>query len=353
MSQKRLSYKKAGVDIDRADRLVDAISGLAKKTHTSGVRGAVGGYASLFRVGQETIAASTDGVGTKLRLAIDLKRFDTIGQDLVAMSVNDLLCVGSKPLFFLDYFAVGKLVPRTARQIIAGIARACAMAECALVGGETAEMPGFYAHDDFDLAGFAVGSVKNPLPRKTIRSGDTLIGVASSGFHSNGYSLLRKIVADARLAPGARKRLLRQLLEPTKIYVRSIAPLLAGGKLKGLAHITGSGLLNLPRVSTDVDFELRMPARGERPRVIDEVLACTRRSGMILSPEQWLTTFNMGIGMIAVTSPKDASFVLRALHARGERAFVIGRTVRKRSASKHAFISVAHDLGGRPLVLEY
>src|SRR5579885_1106027 len=266
-----LSYAQSGVDRAAADQLVDKIAVLAKGTLNKKVKASVGGYASLYELDKRRwLAASTDGVGTKLKLAFRLKEHRTVGIDLVAMSVNDLLCVGAEALFFLDYFATGRLELGVAEQVLEGITEGCRQARCALVGGETAEMPDFYAPGEYDLGGFAVGVVEpaRALPQaKKIRPGDALVGIASSGLHSNGFSLLRKLLPQGEDGDPVA----RALLAPTRIYARSLMPLIREGAFKGLAHITGSGYLNVPRMSEDVSYKIELPSRSERPGIYEWV----------------------------------------------------------------------------------
>ncbi|MGK5085675.1 phosphoribosylformylglycinamidine cyclo-ligase [Bdellovibrionota bacterium FG-1] len=322
----KLDYAKSGVNRQAADQLVEKIATLAKSTLNRRVKASVGGYASLYELDPKRwLAASTDGVGTKLKLAFRLKEHRTVGIDLVAMSVNDLLCVGAEPLFFLDYFATGRLDPGVATQVLEGIVEGCKQARCALVGGETAEMPDFYASGEYDLGGFAVGFVepKRALPRRDVKPGDTLIGLASSGCHSNGYSLLRKL-----LPAGVKgNEIARELLTPTRIYARALGPLLQKGLIKGLAHITGSGFLNVPRISERVNYEIQLPSESDAPPIYRWV---REKSG--LSSQELCQTFNMGVGMVLVVSPKLETKVLRALKKSGEKAWVLGQVTRKTSA---------------------
>ncbi len=329
-----ISYRDAGVDIDAGNALVEAIKPLAKATRRAGADADLGGFGALFdlkRAGfkDPILVAANDGVGTKLKIAIDTGRHATIGIDLVAMCVNDLLAQGAEPLFFLDYFACGKLDVATARSVVAGIAEGCKQANCALIGGETAEMPGMYAAKDYDLAGFAVGAVERGevLPRRDIAAGDVLIGLASSGVHSNGYSLVRRLVAEEKLgwdaaAPfDARKSVAEALLTPTRIYVRpALAAIREAGSVKALAHITGGGLSeNLPRVLPDglaahVDLAAwRAPA----------VFSWLARAGR-LDDAEMLRTFNCGIGLILVVAKAGVDATLDALKAAGEAPIVIG-----------------------------
>jgi len=334
----RLTYKDAGVDIDAGDALVDRIAPAAKATARKGSDAALGGFGGLFdlkRAGfkDPLLVASTDGVGTKLKLAIEAKRFDTIGQDLVAMCVNDIVVQGAEPLFFLDYYATGALKVGEAAIVIEGIARACKESGCALIGGETAEMPGLYAKGDFDLAGFTVGAVerKEVLPRTDrMRAGDVLIGIASSGVHSNGYSLVRKVmeISGAKLSAPASfektTKLADALLTPTRLYVKSGLSAIKTGGVKGLAHITGGGVTdNLPRVlpkGLDAQIDL---SSWRLPPVFGWLAS---EAG--LDEAEMLRTFNCGIGLIAVTGKAKAEAVIKAFRKAGEKAFVIGALVK-------------------------
>jgi phosphoribosylformylglycinamidine cyclo-ligase len=332
-----LTYKDAGVDIDAGDALVDRIAPAAKATARLGADAALGGFGGLFDLKaagfkDPLLVASTDGVGTKLKLAIEAKRFDTIGQDLVAMCVNDIVVQGAEPLFFLDYYASAALDVSEAASVIEGIARACKESGCALIGGETAEMPGLYAKGDFDLAGFAVGAVERGavLPKtEDMRAGDVLVGVASSGVHSNGYSLVRKVVerAGAALsapAPFARTTSLGEaLLTPTRLYVKSTLSAIKRGGVKGLAHITGGGISgNLPRVlPSGLDAEVDLSC-WELPPVFAWLAEQTS-----LPDDEMLRTFNCGIGLIAVVDAEHADDVIAAFNASGERAFAIGTLI--------------------------
>ncbi|MFH1017655.1 MAG: phosphoribosylformylglycinamidine cyclo-ligase [Pseudomonadota bacterium] len=316
-----MNYKRAGVDIDKADRLVDWIRARARTTHDGRVRAGVGGFAALYDLGSgRYLASGTDGVGTKLKIAFLLDRHKTIGVDLVAMCANDVICTGARPIFFLDYFATGKLSLRVSKEVLGGIAEGCRQAGCALIGGETAEMPGFYAEGEYDVAGFCVGEVDRGrlIAGKYLRAGDLLVGIGSSGFHSNGFSLIRRWVKPTE------KRLLNELLTPTRIYVSSVLGLVDrfGRSIKGLAHITGSGLLNVPRIHPGFDYEiLSLPDLSELPPIIATM---TQRSG--LRPRELYKTFNMGIGMVVATD--RAEDVCRYLKGRGERAWVLGEVVR-------------------------
>jgi phosphoribosylformylglycinamidine cyclo-ligase len=329
-----ISYRDSGVDIDAGNALVEAIKPLAASTRRLGADADLGGFGALFdlkRAGfkDPILVAANDGVGTKLKIAIDTGQHATIGIDLVAMCVNDLLAQGAEPLFFLDYFACGKLDVATARSVVAGIAEGCRQAGCALIGGETAEMPGMYAEKDYDLAGFAVGAVERDrlLPRPDVISGDVLIGLASSGVHSNGYSLVRRLVTEENLAwerpaPFASQRSLAEaLLEPTRIYIKPVlAALRETAAIKALAHITGGGLSeNLPRVLPDglaahVDL-----AAWTAPAVFGWL----QRAGN-LGDEEMLRTFNCGVGLILVAAAGEANAVLVALKAAGEQPVIVG-----------------------------
>ncbi|QNL18560.1 phosphoribosylformylglycinamidine cyclo-ligase [Hyphobacterium sp. CCMP332] len=342
MTDKRrnsLTYADAGVDIDAGDALVDRIKPHAKSTARPGAEVALGGFGGAFDLkaaGYEDpiLVSGTDGVGTKLRIAIETGRFDTIGIDLVAMCANDVLAQGAEPLFFLDYFATGKLDPVRGEAIVAGIAEGCRQSGCALIGGETAEMPGMYSGDDFDLAGFVVGAAERGslLPRlDDMQAGDVLIGLASSGPHSNGYSLIRKVVEmsgltwtdDAPFAPG--QSVGEALLTPTKLYIKSVVPLIKEGLVKGLAHITGGGLIeNPPRMLPDhLGFELDYSS-WQRPAVFDWLA----ETGGIDESEM-RRAFNGGIGMLLAVAADDAEAITVALHDAGEDAFVCGQLVAK------------------------
>ena len=333
-TRRPISYRESGVDIDAGNALVAAIKPLAKSTRRRGADADLGGFGALFdlkRAGfkDPILVAANDGVGTKLKIAIDTGRHASIGIDLVAMCVNDLLAQGAEPLFFLDYFACGKLDVEVAREVIAGIAEGCRQAGCALIGGETAEMPGIYAGEDYDLAGFAVGAVERGklLPRVDITAGDVLIGLASSGAHSNGYSLVRRLAAEERLAwtapaPFARSLSLADaLLAPTRIYVGSVLKTMREtGAIKGVAHITGGGLSeNVPRIlpagiAAHVDL-----AAWKAPAVFRWLAKAGR-----LGDAEMLRTFNCGIGLVLAVAKADAKKVLATLAAAGETAAVIG-----------------------------
>jgi phosphoribosylformylglycinamidine cyclo-ligase len=328
------TYRDAGVDIDAGNALVAAIKPLAKATRRPGAEADLGGFGGLFDLRaagfkDPILVAANDGVGTKLKIAIESGRHGTVGIDLVAMCVNDLLAQGAEPLFFLDYFASGKLDVEVARAVVSGIAEGCRQAGCALIGGETAEMPGMYADGDYDLAGFAVGAVERGavLPRSDIAVGDVLIGLPSSGVHSNGYSLVRRLVADAGLewdapAPFASgPGLAEMLLEPTRIYVKPVLRAIREtGAVKAVAHITGGGLSeNVPRVLPDgIAAHIDLGAWPAPP-----VFGWLMEAGALNEPEM-LRTFNCGIGLVAVVAREAADEVMRTLEAAGEAPIRIG-----------------------------
>ncbi|OJU13074.1 MAG: phosphoribosylformylglycinamidine cyclo-ligase [Caulobacterales bacterium 68-7] len=329
-----LTYADAGVNIDAGNALVEAIKPLAKATRRPGAEASLGGFGALFDLKaagyhDPLLVTTTDGAGTKLKVAIETNRHDTVGIDLVAMCVNDLLAQGAEPLMFLDYYAVGKLDVEAGRRIIGGIAEGCRISGSALVGGETAEMPGMYADGDYDLAGFSVGAVERDgvLPRFDLqKSGDVLIGLGSSGPHSNGYSLIRRIVERSGLAwdapaPFAEgKTLAEALTEPTRIYVKSVLPLIQAGRVKGLAHITGGGLIENPPRAIAPGLEAKIDWDAwPLPPVFDWL----QRTGGVTDHEL-RRTFNCGVGLMLIVAPSDVEPVLAALLNVGEDAFVIG-----------------------------
>jgi phosphoribosylformylglycinamidine cyclo-ligase len=330
-------YAAAGVDIDAGNRMVDLIKPLLRGTARPGADAEIGGFGGLFDLkaagfADPILVAATDGVGTKVKIAVETSRHTTIGIDLVAMSVNDLVVQGAEPLFFLDYFACGKLDPETGAAIVSGVAAACRESGCALIGGETAEMPGVYQHGDYDLAGFAVGAVARAalLPRKDIAPGDVVIGLASSGVHSNGFSLVRRIVADSGLAWDAPapfepvRGLGEALLTPTRLYVRScLAASRKTQAVKALAHITGGGFVeNIPRVlpgETAVSIDLaRVPVLP-----VFKWLAATGG----VSEQEMLRTFNCGIGMVAILDPSFAGAAIEQFTGHGETVVRLGEVV--------------------------
>lgn len=332
--EKGLSYREAGVDIDAGNQAVFLMKEHVRSTFRSEVLADLGGFGGLFALNtgkyrQPVLVSGTDGVGTKLRIALMLDKHDTIGIDAVAMCVNDILVQGAEPLFFLDYLAVGKLSPQKVASVVSGIAAGCRQANCALIGGETAEMPGFYAEDDYDVAGFAVGVVEKAklVDGSATRPGDTVIGLASSGLHSNGYSLARKALLEigglnlSEHLPQLGRTLGEEMLEPTRIYVPSVLPLLEKFQIKGMAHITGGGLLeNIPRVLPP-DCQVVLD-NGSWP--IPPIFDLIRQAGNV-APLEMYRTFNMGIGYVLIVSPQEEQAVLKALAELGERAYVIGK----------------------------
>jgi phosphoribosylformylglycinamidine cyclo-ligase len=343
-----LTYADAGVDIDKANQLVDRIKEIARSTPRSGVMGEIGGFGGLFSLNLSNIpnpvlVSSTDGVGTKLKIAFLMDRHDTIGIDLVAMCVNDIIVQGAKPLFFLDYLAMGRLENTVAEQIIKGIANGCTKAGCALIGGETAEMPGIYQNGEYDLSGFAVGIVDNDkiIDGSDIRPGHQLIGLGSSGVHSNGFSLVRKIFFDHcqfdvhTHMPELGTTLGEELLRPTTIYVPSIHNLMRDLPVHGLAHITGGGIdENIIRVIPDACKILIRKNAWERPRIFDLL----QKSGHVSDAEMH-RTFNNGIGMILVIPEKSTEDVMDRLKAMNEPAFFIGEiTDRKNNEAQVQWI---------------
>ena len=333
-SSKGLSYRDAGVDIDAGDDLVDRIKPLAKKTMREGVLAGIGGFGALFEVPkryQEPVLVSgTDGVGTKLRLAFEWNRHDTIGQDLVAMSVNDILVQGAEPLFFLDYFACGKLTVDTAATVVAGIAKGCELSGCALIGGETAEMPGMYPPGEYDLAGFAVGAVEKSkiITGNSIVPGDVVIAIGSSGAHSNGYSLVRKIIERAGAKPtddlGGRS-LIDVVMAPTEIYVKPLLKLIAEINVKGMAHITGGGLVdNVPRVLPENTQAVLHRDSWQMP----ELFRWLQMKGGVADAEM-VRVFNCGIGMVVIVDPSQADTAIQSLTAQGLKAWAVGDVVER------------------------
>ncbi|MEM6823545.1 MAG: phosphoribosylformylglycinamidine cyclo-ligase [Pseudomonadota bacterium] len=329
-----LTYAEAGVDIDAGNALVERIKPAAKATNRQGVMSGIGGFGGLFDLkaagySDPVLVAATDGVGTKLRIAIDTGQLDGIGQDLVAMCVNDLVCQGAEPLFFLDYFATGKLSVDIAARVVEGVARACAACNTALLGGETAEMPGMYPPGDFDLAGFAVGAVdRGAVLPQGVRKGDVLLGLASDGLHSNGYSLVRRVVEVSGLdwdlpAPFADAYLGDVLLAPTRLYACPALAAIRGGGVHGLAHITGGGITeNLPRIFPEkLGAEVNLGAWD-----LPDLFRWLGSEGGITIPEL-LKTFNCGIGMVLAADEGEAEAVAERLRAAGETVFEIGHVV--------------------------
>ena len=328
--EKSLSYRDAGVDIDAGDALVEAIKPFAKRTMRPEVLTGIGGFGALVEISKKyrepVLVAGTDGVGTKLKLAFHLNRHDTVGIDLVAMSVNDVLVQGAEPLFFLDYFACGKLDVASATDVIKGVARGCELAGCALIGGETAEMPSMYPPGEYDLAGFAVGVVEKSaiIDGRDIAVGDAVLGLASSGAHSNGYSLIRRIIERAQpdlQADFHGRPLAEVLLEPTRIYVKPLLALMQKIKVKGLAHITGGGLVeNIPRALPEgIGAVLQKSAWPMPP-----LFSWLQQHGGVVEAEMH-RVFNCGIGMTVIVAEADAAAAMRLLTEAGERVYRIGR----------------------------
>ena len=330
MSNTQLSYKDAGVDIHAGNELVERIKGDVKRTRRSEVMGGLGGFGALCalptKYKEPILVSGTDGVGTKLRLAIDLNKHDTIGQDLVAMCVNDLIVQGAEPLFFLDYYATGKLDVDVAASVIKGIADGCEMSGCALVGGETAEMPGMYHEGDYDLAGFCVGVVEKSeiIDGTAVKTGDTLIALGSSGAHSNGYSLIRKVLEVSGANPAdllEGKPLSEHLLAPTKIYVKSILQLIKQTEVHAIAHLTGGGFWeNIPRVLPDNTKAVIDESSWQWP----EIFNWLQEKGNISRYEMY-RTFNCGVGMVIALPEKEVETALALLEQAGEKAWVIGK----------------------------
>ncbi|MEO6432835.1 MAG: phosphoribosylformylglycinamidine cyclo-ligase [Sphingomicrobium sp.] len=331
---KPLTYADAGVSIDAGNALVKAIGPAAKSTSRPGANVSLGGFGGLFDLkaagyDDPLLVAANDGVGTKLKLAIDSGRHDGVGIDLVAMCANDLVVQGAEPLFFLDYYACGKLDPDIAAQVVESIAEGCRQAGCALIGGETAEMPGMYAAEDYDLAGFCVGAVDRAkvLTGEAIAGGDVILGLASSGVHSNGFSLVRRIIEregwalDSALPATGGQTLAEILLTPTKIYVRSLLPLVQQGRIKGLAHITGGGLLeNIPRVLPANAHAIVEAGNWELPAIFAML-----QSGGAVDAGEMARTFNCGIGMVVIVAASEAESVRVALEGAGEIVHTVGR----------------------------
>ncbi|MCK4846615.1 MAG: phosphoribosylformylglycinamidine cyclo-ligase [Deltaproteobacteria bacterium] len=339
-----MTYKDSGVDINEGERLVDMIKPLARSTARSGVLTGIGGFGASFSgkfkgMKDPVLVSSTDGVGTKLKVAFMADRHNTIGIDLVAMCVNDIITVGAEPLFFLDYFATSKLTAKKAAKVISGIAKGCKDSGCALIGGETAEMPGLYKQGEYDLAGFSVGVVDKSkmIDGKNIKAGDTIIGLASNGLHSNGYSLARKVFFDKLKLKlkdkpkGLRRTLENELLAPTKIYVNALLKLMKTTKVLGLAHITGGGLTeNLPRIlpkGVAASIEL-----GSWP--VPPVFKLIENEAGVEQSEM-LRTFNYGIGMVVVVRKKDAAAAIKKLKSLDTKPFVIG-TITKKTSKKRS-----------------
>ena len=333
MSDKRITYKNAGVDIAAGNSFVNMIKPLVKSTYRPEVMADIGGFGGLFSLNTSkfknpVLVSGTDGVGTKLKIAFMADRHETVGIDLVAMCVNDIVVQGAEPLFFLDYLATGALLPEKAAAVVKGIAEGCRQAGCALIGGETAEMPGFYSDGEYDIAGFAVGVVDrdNIIDGSSIAVGNRLIGIASSGLHSNGYSLARKLIFDCMgltidsELPGTGRTVADELLTPTRIYIRSVMNLLKDFTINGIAHITGGGLLeNIPRILPRGCRATVHLSRWERPTLFDIL----QKAGNVERDEMY-RTFNMGIGMVLAVAEKDAEDMIDRLNGLQERAWIIG-----------------------------
>lgn len=340
----QLSYRDAGVDIDAGDRLVENIKPFAKRTLRPEVLTGIGGFGALFEISKQyqnpVLVSGTDGVGTKLKLAFQLNQHDNIGIDLVAMSVNDILVQGAEPLFFLDYFACGKLDVETATTVISSIARGCELAGCALIGGETAEMPGMYSHGEYDLAGFAVGVVEKDriINGATIQEGDIVLGLASSGAHSNGYSLIRKIIENKRIDLSADfhgKTLADVIMAPTRIYVKSLLALIKQLPVKGLAHITGGGLVeNVPRILPHHAMAVLQKNSWQMPPLFHWL----QQQGNVTDHEM-TRVFNCGIGMVIVVAPDHAENAMDSLRASGETVWKIGE-IKQRLTHRTATVLV-------------
>ena len=341
-TDKPITYKDAGVDIDAGNHFVNLIKPLVKQTSRPEVLTDIGGFGGLFSLNSSKyqrpiLVAATDGVGTKLKLAFMLDKHDTVGIDLVAMCVNDIIVQGAEPLFFLDYLATAKLSPEQAVEVIRGIAEGCQQANCALLGGETAEMPGMYSGGEYDLAGFSVGVVDNDkiIDGSTITTGDQIIGIASSGLHSNGFSLARKVLLEtlqldlAAQPDDLDNPLGQELLTPTRIYVKSILNLIKTFEIKGIAHITGGGLLeNIPRILPHRCKAVINKESWEKPAIFELL-----RQGGHIPEEEMYRTFNYGIGMILVVSPGDVEDVIGRLAGLGDQAYLIGEINKAETAS--------------------
>ena len=339
-----LTYADAGVDIDAGNLLVEKIKPAAKRTQRSGVMSGLGGFGALFDLKgagyvDPILVAATDGVGTKLRIAIDTGNVDTIGVDLVAMCVNDLVCQGAEPLFFLDYFACGKLSVDTAATVVGGIALGCELSGCALIGGETAEMPGMYPEGEYDLAGFAVGAVEKSamITGATIAPGDVILGLASSGAHSNGYSLVRKIIDRAGAKPTDDfhgQTLSDVVMAPTRIYVKSMLALMSKITVKGMAHITGGGLVeNVPRVLPENTQAVLHRDAWQLPKLFQWL----QKEGGVEDAEMH-RVFNCGIGMVVILNPADAAAAKAQLESTGETVYQLGEVVARPSGAHQTIV---------------
>ncbi len=325
------TYAAAGVNIEAGNELVSRIKPHAQRTFTPGVLSGLGGFGALFqhdfsKYAEPILVSSTDGVGTKLKLAFALEKHDTVGIDLVAMCANDVLCSGAAPLFFLDYFATGKLLPEVGEQVVKGIADGCVQAGCALIGGETAELPGFYSEGEYDLAGFCVGAADKSklITGENISDGDVILGLESSGLHSNGYSLARKVLEPLgfdTVPEGGSTQLGEMMLAPTKIYVQPVLSLLEKVKAKGIVHITGGGFYeNIPRILPEKTKAIIEKSAWNKPMIFDLIAQRAQ-----IAEREMFTTFNMGIGMVLIVSPEDESVALEILQTQNVAASRIGR----------------------------
>jgi len=332
------SYKDAGVDISLANQIVEKIKPLISKTSIPGVLGGIGGFGGLFSLAEHkykepVLVSGTDGVGTKLKLAFALDKHDTVGIDLVAMSVNDIITCGAKPLFFLDYISIGKLSEKVVVELVKGVTEGCKIAGCTLLGGETAEMPGFYTGNEYDLAGFAVGVVEKSeiIDGREIQEGDSVIGIVSNGLHSNGFSLVRKVLFESKKykmddkLPFFEKPLGRELLRPTRIYVSPVLHLLEKYKILGIAHITGGGIVeNIPRILPEVvSVRIDQESWSTPP-----IFTFIQEEGEISDGEMY-RTFNMGIGMVLIVSSNDASKVIDELKMAEYNSYLIGKVIKR------------------------
>lgn len=332
-----ITYSQSGVNIDAGNKAVKLIKKLAKSTYSPDVLSGIGGFSALFKIDFKTyknpiLVSSTDGVGTKLKIAFALNKHDTIGMDLVAMCVNDIITSGARPLFFLDYFACGKLHPEKFQKVVKGIAKGCKIADCSLIGGETAELPGLYKEDEYDLAGFCVGVVEkeNIIDGKKIKAKDKIIGLASSGLHSNGYSLARKVLFEVgkfKLTdyhPQIKKTMGEDLLTPTYIYSVIILDLISKFKIKGIAHITGGGLLeNIPRILPEGLKAKIIKGTWKIPPIFNLIQSIGK-----IEEEEMYQVFNMGIGMVVIVKEEEANFILNFLKKQRQNAGIIGEIVK-------------------------
>ena len=343
------SYKDAGVDIDLADDIVKKIKPLISKTFIPGVLGGIGGFGGLFSLAEQNykepvLVSGTDGVGTKLKIAFALDKHESVGIDLVAMCVNDIVTCGAKPLFFLDYISIGKLSEKVVVELIKGITEGCKMAKCALLGGETAEMPGFYPEGEYDLAGFAVGIIEKSkiIDGREIREGDSVIGLASNGLHSNGFSLARKVLLKEKrydlekTVLSLKKTLREELLAPTRIYVKPVLYLLEKYRILGIAHITGGGLLeNIPRILPEgVSVQINQESWTKPP-----IFSLIQKEGKIFDEEMY-RTFNMGIGMALVVRTDKTEQIINELKQLNFSSYLIGRVVKRETKVPGTFVSL-------------